>query len=110
MPDTHLDPKVLGERITAARRAAGKTQEAVAAFLELSRPTYIAIEKGLRPVQPQEIVKLATFFGRTVNELVRASEPVALEPHLRAAVDQSRPDSSEQIGRASCRERVCLAV
>ena len=91
MPESSLDPKALAERIAAARKAAGKTQEDAAALLGLSRPTYIAIEKGLRPVQPQELVKLAAFFGRTVNELVRSSEPVALEPHLRAAVDQSRP-------------------
>src|SRR5947207_13512763 len=88
MPNSSLDPKALADRIAAARKAAGKTQEDAAALLGLSRPTYIAIEKGLRPVQPQELVKLAAFFGRTVNELVRSSEPVALEPHLRAAVDQ----------------------
>ena len=95
MPEGSLDPKALAGRIAAARRAAGKTQEEAAALLGLSRPTYIAIEKGLRPIQPQELVKLAAFFGRTVNELVRSSEPVALEPHLRAVVDQSRPDSPE---------------
>ena len=105
MRDISLDPKVLAERIAAARRAAGKTQEVAAALLELSRPTYIAIEKGLRPVQPQELVKLAAFFGRTVNELVRSSEPVALEPHLRAAVDQSRPDSPELLGAIAAFER-----
>jgi len=97
MPDNEssLDPKALAERIAAARKAAGKTQEDAAALLGVSRPTYIAIEKGLRPVQPQELVKLAAFFGRTVNELVRRREPVALEPHLRAAVDQSRPETPE---------------
>ena len=97
MPDNEssLDPKALAERVAAARKAAGKTQEDAAALLGVSRPTYIAIEKGLRPVQPQELVKLAAFFGRTVNELVRRREPVALEPHLRAAVDQSRPETPE---------------
>ena len=67
MPESSLDPKALAERIAAARKAAGKTQEDAAALLGLSRPTYIAIEKGLRPVQPQELVKLAAFFGRTVE-------------------------------------------
>lgn len=95
MPEVSLDPKALAERIAAARKAAGKTQEDAAALLGLSRPTYIAVEKGLRPAQPQELVKLAGFFGRTVNELLRPSQPVALEPHLRAAIDQSRPDSPE---------------
>jgi len=105
MPESSLDPKALAERIVVARKAAGKTQEDAAALLGLSRPTYIAIEKGLRPVQPQELVKLAAFFGRTVNELVRSSEPVALEPQLRAALDQSRPDTPELLAAISELER-----
>jgi Zn-dependent peptidase ImmA (M78 family)/DNA-binding XRE family transcriptional regulator len=105
MAEPSLDPKALAERLAAARKAAGKTQEDAAALLSLSRPTYIAIEKGLRPVQAQELVKLAAFFGRTVNELVRSSEPVALEPHLRAAVDQSRPDTPELLAAIRDLER-----
>ncbi len=97
MPDneSNLDPKALAERLAAARRSAGKTQEEAGAVLGVSRPTYIAMEKGLRPVQPQELVKLASFFGRTVHELARRREPLALEPHLRAAVDQSRAETPE---------------
>src|SRR5438105_14332671 len=105
MPESSLDPKALAERIAAARKGAGKTQEDAAALLGLSRPLSTAIEKGLRPVQRQELVKLQAFFGRTVNELVRSSEPVALEPHLRAVVDQSRPDSPELLAAISELER-----
>lgn len=107
MPDNHAssDLKALAERIIAARKAAGKTQEEVAGLLGLSRPTYIAVEKGLRPVQPQELIKLAPFLGRTVNELVRQGHPVALEPHLRAAVDQSRPESPELFEAITAFER-----
>jgi transcriptional regulator with XRE-family HTH domain len=43
-----VDPRILGQRIAEARKARGKTQEEVADFLECSRPTYIAIEKGDR--------------------------------------------------------------
>ena len=42
----NIDHRVLGQRISEARKARGKTQEEVAAFLEYSRPTYIAIERG----------------------------------------------------------------
>ena len=42
------DPRILGQRITEARKARGKTQEELADLLECSRPTYIAIEKGDR--------------------------------------------------------------
>jgi len=39
-----INPRLLGQRISEARKARGKTQEEVAGFLNYSRPTYIAIE------------------------------------------------------------------
>jgi len=97
MADTdEADPRVLAQRLTEARKACGKTQEETAEFLGCSRPTLIAMEKGVRPPKAEEIVKLASFFGRSVHELVRPGAPiVALEPHLRAAIDSSRGDASE---------------
>ncbi len=89
-PDT-LDPRIVGQRIAEARKAGGKTQEEVADYLGYSRPTYIAIEKGDRLAKSEEIVKLAAFLGRKVNELVRPTEPVVdLQPHLRAAVEKRK--------------------
>ncbi len=86
-----IDPRILGRRIAEARKARGKTQEEVAEFLDCSRPTYIAIEKGDRGAKADEIVKLASFFGRKVNELVRPNEPVTdLQPHLRAVADKMK--------------------
>src|SRR5271165_5513198 len=91
MPPFDIDPRVLGRRIAEARKARGKTQEEVAEFLGCSRPTYIAIEKGDRATKPDEIVKLAAFLGRKVNELVRPGEPVTdLQPHLRAVADKMK--------------------
>src|SRR5229473_1826986 len=85
------DPRILGQRIAEARKARGKTQEEVADFLEYSRPTYIAIEKGDRAAKSDEIIKLASFLGRKVHELVRPTEPVVdLQPHLRAAVEKMK--------------------
>ena len=77
MPSLELDPRILGQRISEARKSRGKTQEEVAEFLGYSRPTYIAIEKGERPAKPDAIIKLASFFGRKVNALVRPGEPAA---------------------------------
>jgi Zn-dependent peptidase ImmA (M78 family)/DNA-binding XRE family transcriptional regulator len=86
-----FDPRIVGQRIAEARKARGKTQEEVAEFLECSRPTYIAIEKGDRLAKSEEIVKLAAFLGRKVHELVRPTEPVVdLQPHLRAAVEKRK--------------------
>ena len=66
-----LDPRIVGQRIAEARKARGKTQEEVADFLGCSRPTYIAIEKGDRPAKSEEVVKLASYLGRKVHEIVR---------------------------------------
>ena len=86
-----IDPKVLGQRIAEARKARGVTQEDAAKHLECSRPILIAIEKGTRPLKAQEIVKLASFFGRSVHELVRPGEPlVDIQPHLRAMPGERR--------------------
>jgi Zn-dependent peptidase ImmA (M78 family)/DNA-binding XRE family transcriptional regulator len=86
-----IDPRIIGQRIAEARKARGKTQHEVADFLECSRPTYIAIEKGDRAAKPDEIIKLASFLGRKVHELVRPTEPVVdLQPHLRAAVEKMK--------------------
>src|SRR5271157_2983779 len=91
MPSLELDPRILGQRISEARKSRGKTQEDVAEFLGYSRPTYIAIEKGERTAKPDEIIKLASFFGRKINELVRPGEPVTdLQPHLRAVADKMK--------------------
>ena len=89
-PDT-LNPRILGQRIAEARKARGKTQEEVAEFLGCIRPTYIAIEKGDRLAKTDEILKLASFLGKKVNDLVRPTEPVVdLQPHLRAVAEKMK--------------------
>lgn len=96
-----IDPRILGQRIAQARKARGKTQEAVADFLGYSRPTYIAIEKGYRVAKSDEIIRLASFLGRKVHELVRPTEPVVdLQPHLRAAVEKMKGNDEEALNAA----------
>lgn len=96
-----MDPRILGQRIAEARKARGKTQEEVAAFLGFSRPTYIAIEKGERPAKSDEIVKLAAFLGRKVHDLVRPDEPIVdLQPHLRAVAEKMRSGDVEALTKA----------
>lgn len=95
-PLNQVDPKVLGVRLIEARKARGITQQDAAAFLGCSRPTLIAIEKGERPPKPDELVKLAEYYGRTVHELVRAGEAVTdLQPHLRAVADKMQLGDGE---------------
>lgn len=95
-----IDPTVLGQRLADARKARGVTQEDAAEFLGCSRPTLIAIEKGTRTAKPEEVIKLAAFYGRSVHELVRPGEPIAdLRPHLRG-VPQRNKDVGGEIERA----------
>jgi Zn-dependent peptidase ImmA (M78 family) len=59
----------------------------------------IAVEKGDRPVKPDELIRLAEMYGRSVHELVRPGVPaMSIEPHLRAVVKAESPkaDVSEQ--------------
>ncbi len=97
MLQSDIDPRILGQRLAEARKARGKTQEEVAEFLGYSRPTYIAMEKGERRAKSEEIVKLASFLGRKVYELVRPSEPdTDLQPHLRAVA--GKMEAEDQLG------------
>jgi len=92
LPPLDIDPRIFGRRLAEYRKSRGLTQEEVADFLGYSRPTYIAIEKGERTTRPDEIIKLASFLGRKVNELVRPAEPVTdLQPHLRGVAEKMKP-------------------
>jgi Zn-dependent peptidase ImmA (M78 family)/DNA-binding XRE family transcriptional regulator len=91
-----IDPKILGQRLMDARKERGITQEDAAKYLDCSRPTMIAIEKGTRAPKVEEIIKLASFYGRQVHEIVREGVPLAdLRPHLRAIAQQTKMDDPE---------------
>jgi Zn-dependent peptidase ImmA (M78 family)/transcriptional regulator with XRE-family HTH domain len=93
--NTQIDPRFLGQRLVEARKARGITQEAVADHLGCSRPTYIAVEKGERTAKPEEIVKLATLFGKQVHELLLQAEPTTvLNCHLRGEVERAQPGNA----------------
>jgi len=101
MAQDRIDPRILGQRLAEARKSRGITQEAAAEYLGMSRPTFIAIEKGERQAKPAEVVKLAAFYGRPVHELVRSTEPVGdLQPHLRAVADKMKPAEAVELQAA----------
>ena len=90
------DPRTLGQRLADARKSRGVTQEDAAERLGCSRPTLIAIEKGTRTAKPDEILALASYYGRSVHELVRPDEPdIDLQPHLRAVAQKMKADDGE---------------
>ncbi len=91
-----LDPKVLGQRLIDARKARGVTQEQAAEHIGCSRPTFIAIEKGSRHPKSEEIVKLASLYGRKVSDIVHPGEPLTdFQPHLRAVAEQMKADDTD---------------
>lgn len=81
-----IDPKLLGTRLQEARKSSGLTQQDVADQLGVARTTLVAIEKGERRLEPGELIKLTSIYGRAVSEFLR--EPVVVEsfvPQFRAA-------------------------
>jgi Zn-dependent peptidase ImmA (M78 family)/DNA-binding XRE family transcriptional regulator len=59
----------LGERLRAARSGANLTQDAAATSLGMARTTLVAIEKGQRPVRPEELLALARLYGVSAGKL-----------------------------------------
>lgn len=70
------DPRMLSQRLQEARKACGLTQQQVAEHLGVARTTIVAIEKGERRVQADELVRLAALYGQSVNQLLRIAPPV----------------------------------
>jgi Zn-dependent peptidase ImmA (M78 family)/DNA-binding XRE family transcriptional regulator len=91
-----IDLQALAERLVAARKVAKITQEAAADYLDMSRPTFIAIEKGLRRPKPQELMKLAELYREPINRLLREERPPSGgHPHARALLQASADGEAE---------------
>ncbi|MCL5946889.1 MAG: helix-turn-helix domain-containing protein, partial [Chloroflexi bacterium] len=82
-----IDPRELGKRLQEARKARGRTQQEAADLLGVVRTTITTIEKGERRIRPDELARLASFYGRSVGEFLRRGEPIeAFAVQLRAVV------------------------
>ena len=96
----NTDLSDLAERLVAARKGAGVTQDTAAAHLNMSRPTFIAIEKAARRPRPEELVRLATLYKSSVNSLLRQeTQPPKLQPHLRSMFN-SNPENQGELEMA----------
>jgi|SRR5713101_589350 Zn-dependent peptidase ImmA (M78 family)/DNA-binding XRE family transcriptional regulator len=69
MSGSRLTPVGLGERLRAARSAVNLTQDAAAASLGIARTTLVAIEKGQRPVRPNELLAFSRLYGVSAGKL-----------------------------------------
>lgn len=93
-----LSPAALGERLRGARSGANLTQDAAAASLGMARTTLVAIEKGQRPVKPDEVLALARLYGVSVGKLM---SPDAIHVDLAAKFRQAQGrDSSKAVVQA----------
>src|SRR5579885_2491734 len=66
-----LSAQEIGRRLRLAREAAGVKQDEAAQAIEVSRPTLVSIEQGVRRVRIQELQTLAHKYGTSVNALLR---------------------------------------
>lgn len=84
-----LSPIEVGERLRIAREAAKVTQAAAAAALEVARTTVVAIEQGQRRAKLDELQRLASLYGISVNALLRREAvQVDLKPRFRRMGEQ----------------------
>ena len=97
-----IEPRRLGRRLQEARVARGLTQQDLADSLDLARTTVTAIEKGERRARPDEIIRMAGIFGRSVNNLVGDREPLPdFAVQFRTAVNHAgSPQAQEELSRS----------
>ena len=62
--------KLIGRKIHQFRTSKNVSQQKLADYLGISRPTITQIEKGERYLTPEEILKLSEFFNVSPNELI----------------------------------------
>ena len=97
-----VEPRRLGRRLQEARVARGLTQQDLADSLGLARTTITAIEKGARRARPDEIIQMASIFGRSVNDLVGDREPIPdFAVQFRTAVNHAgSPQAQEELSQS----------
>lgn len=94
--------------IQKLRKTKGLTQEGLAEFLGISRPTYVQIEQGERDITVTEAKKLASMFELSfedflqqhdpkVNVEITKSKPKAKKEELRISIPQERYDKFKQV-------------
>ena len=100
-----IDPRVLGRRLQEARKARGFTQQDAAESLAVARTTITALEKGDRQTRPDELIRLASLYGRRVSDLVGPKEPIAdFAAQFRTAAVRGAPDDLQEEMRQALRD------
>lgn len=72
-----VDSCALGRRLREARTARGFTQQDAAEALAVARTTITSLEQGDHKARPDELIRLASLYGKRVSDLVGPKDPVA---------------------------------
>lgn len=79
-----IDKKEVGRRLATARRQKRLTQEQAANIVGVARTTMVDIEKGKRPVRPEELLAFAEAYEREIGDFIRP------HPDMQPAIAQFR--------------------
>lgn len=95
--DKNKEGNRMNERLKAARKYLGLSQEFVARQMNFSRPTISAIESGQRKVTAEELDRFSKLYGVSVDELLygKVSEQKETEMFARAFSELSDVDRRE---------------
>lgn len=102
-----IDPQVVGERLSDARRARNLTQSEVGAFLNVARTTVAAMESGERRPRASELVRLAQLYGRSVRDFVHAETGPKAPEFLVQFRRAGRRESSDSANDIQTFEDLC---
>src|ERR1700730_13319831 len=103
-----IDLRSLGARLRQAREELSWTQERVAAHLGVARTTLVALEKGERRIRAEELVELASLYGRRLSSFLQRGSPVeGFAVQLRGALPPSTPIAAELLPRIQEFQDLC---
>lgn len=96
-----MNAESIAKRIREMRTKRKVKQQQMCDLLGMSRPTYIASEKGLRPFTNGEIVKVADYFAVQVSDIVSPTETVVRDTPLATFAELVRMAAQVQAGEMS---------
>lgn len=91
--------KLIGQKISQHRKSNKISQQELADYLNISRPAISLLEKGVRYLTPEEILKMSEIFNTSPNELINpkfkdevifqvSTEKTIVEEPIRISVPQ----------------------
>ena len=100
MNDKIVNYRALGERIQQRRQQLGLSQQEASEKLDLSTSFFSRVERGEKVASLETLIKIAIFFGFSLDFLLQDSLEKSISDKLQAELSQIFTDKSpEQIER-----------